>query len=218
MVDGMEIKEKITAFFEQYPMQTHTKHELLLHAEEPIQSVFYLIEGKVTQYDIASNGNEIVVNIFKPGAFFPMSSAINNTENYYFFEASTRTAVRVAPKADVVRFLRENPDVLFDLLARVYRGVDGVLRRMAHLMGGDAESRLIFELINAAHRFGESQSDGSVRVHLTETDLAKQSGLARETVSRILQNLKASQFIETSRGDILIKNISELDAQLGTRL
>jgi CRP/FNR family transcriptional regulator len=214
----MEVTEKIRRFFEQYPLQTYNKHEMLLHAEEPINSVFYIVEGRVSQYDITSGGNEVVVNVFKPGAFFPMSSAINDTENHYFFESSLRTKVYAAPKASVVRFLHENPDVLFDLLARVYRGVDGVLRRMAHLMGGDAQTRLIFELLNATYRFGEPSPEGAMHIHLSEGDLAKHSGLARETISRLLKDLKAASLIETSHKGITIKDVSALEAKLSTNL
>lgn len=214
----MEIRDTVAAFFDQYPTQVYTKRELLLRAEEPVHAVFYILEGRVSQYDITPNGNEVVVNVFKQGAFFPMSSVINDTENQYFFEASLRTQVRVAPKADVIQFLRDNPDVLFDLLARVYRGVDGVLRRMAHLMGGDAKSRLIFELLNATYRFGEQQPDGSIRVRLAESDLAKHSGLARETVSRLLQDLKTAHLIETSYRGISVKSVTDLETWLGTSL
>jgi len=214
----MSVSEKVGSFFEQYPLQTYNKHELLLRAEEPINSVFYIVEGRISQYDIAPNGNEVVVNIFKPGAFFPMSSVINDIENHYFFEASLKVQVRVAPKAEVVQFLHDNPDVVFDLLSRVYRGVDGVLRRMAHLMGGDAQSRLIFELLNATYRFGEQQPDNSITVRITEGDLAKHSGLARETVSRLLQDLKANDLIATSHKGLSIKSITELEARLGTSL
>lgn len=211
-------KEKVIAFFDQYPLQTYRKREVLLHPEEPVRSVFYITEGRISQYDIAPNGSEAVVNVFKPGTFFPMSSAINDTVNHYFFESSLKTDVHVAPKADVVHFLRKNPDVVFDLLARVYRGVDGVLRRMAHLMGGDAQTRLIFELLNATYRFGEQQPDGSMLVRLTEGDLAKHSGLARETVSRLLQDLKAGGLIAMNRGGIRVSSAADLEARLGTGL
>lgn len=214
----MDVVAKTTAFFEKYPLRTFAKRELLLHADEAVSSVFYIIEGHVSQYDIAPNGNEIVVNMFKPGAFFPMSTAINGTTNHYFFEASTPTIVRVAPKDDAVRFLQDNPDILFELLARVYRGVDGVLRRMAHLMGGGAESRLIFELINTAYRFGEQKSDGSILVAFNEGDLAKHSGLARETVSRILQRLKTAGLIKVSQSGIMISSVQDLETRLGTSL
>ncbi len=213
----MNTTTKVAAFFGCYPLQTFDKRELLLHAEEPVDSVFYIVEGRVSQYDIAPNGNEIVVNVFKPGAFFPMSSAINNTENHYFFEASAPLQVRAAPKDEVIQFLRDNPEVVFDLLSRVYRGVDGVLRRMAHLMGGDAQSRVIFELLNAVYRFGEQSEDGT-HISLTEGDLAKHSGLARETISRLLQELKAAHLIEIRHGGVLVRDVTGLEARLGTKL
>jgi len=214
----MDVQSKIAPFFEQYPLQTYDKRQIILQPNELIHSIFYITDGRVSQYDIAPNGNEIVVNIFKPGAFFPMGSAINNIENAYFFEASLTTSLRVAPKPDVLKFLEKNPDVTFDLLARVYRGVDGVLRRMAHLMGGDARSRLIFELLNAAYRFGVQQPNNTIHIALTESDVAKHSGLARETVSRLLQELKSANLITTSRGSISIVNIRTLEAELGTRI
>jgi len=213
-----DIKRKIATFFNIYPLRTFEKRQIIIRAEDMPIGVFYIVEGRVSQYDITPSGNEIVVNIFKPDAFFPMSSAINGTPNHYFFEASTATTLHQAPISDTIQFLKDNPDVLFDLLSRVYRGVDGVLRRMAHLMGGNAKSRLVFELLNTANRFGEPRPDGSIYISLKESDLARQSGLARETVNRGLQELKAVGIVEITHAGIVVLSTSELDAMLGTSL
>lgn len=208
--------QKITAFFTKYPMRTFDKRELLIRADDDQQKIFYITEGRVSQYDITPSGNEVVVNVFKPGAFFPMSTALNATPNPYFFEASTKVQVHVVPAADAVQFLENNPDVTLDLLARVYRGVDGILRRMAHLMGGDAHTRLLFEIINAAHRFGEQQEDGSIHIPLQEGDLARHSGLARETVNRSLRDLKAAQVIRVTRNGMTVQSVEKLESLLGS--
>lgn len=210
-----DVADKVSQFFTAFPLREFQKRELLARPEEPLPGVFYLIEGRVSQYDITPTGNEVVVNVFKPGAFFPMSAALNGTPNDYFFEARAKVKAHVAPSGSAVQFLQDNPDVTLNLLSRVYRGVDGVLRRMAHLMGGDAKARLIFELLNATYRFGEAQKDGGLLVPLHEGDIAKQSGLARETVSRLLQDLKTAKLIEVDRKGILIADISALESQLG---
>lgn len=207
--------QRTTNFFTQYPLRTFDKRQLLIRAESEIDHVFYMVEGRVSQYDISPSGNEVAVNVFKPGAFFPMSSAINNTPNHYFFEASVKTVVHVVPIADAVQFLKDNPDILFDLLARVYRGVDGILRRMAHLMGGDAKTRLSFELLNAAYRFGDQHQDGTVLIGLSEGDLARHSGLARETISRLMQNLKTAGLVKIDSHGIILTDTRKLEAQLG---
>lgn len=212
------IPDKISQFFTDFPLRGYRKRELLIRPEEPLLHVFYLVEGHVSEYDVAPNGTEVVINVFKPGAFFPMSAALNNTLNGYFFEASTKVKVHAVPPDSATQFLQDNPDVTLDLLKRVYRGVDGVLRRMAHLMGGDAKSRLLFELLNAAYRFGEPQPDGSISLDLKESDLARHSGLARETVNRNIQDLKAAGLLEVGQGVIVLKDTKQLEALLGAEL
>lgn len=212
------IAQKVQDFFAAYPVRTFEKGQIMVQAEEDPAGVFYLLSGRVNQYDISPAGLNIVVNVFKPGAFFPMSWAMNHTVNHYFFEAAETVRLHQAPPEEAVQFLRANPDVLFDLLARVYRGMDGVLRRTAHLMGGDAKSRLLFELLNAAYRFGEVREDGTVFVPLNEGDLARQSGLARETVNRTMQQLKQRELVRVGHRGTVIASIAKLEDLLGTGL
>ena len=214
--EAMDVAQKVAAFFARYPTRTYDKRELLARAEEQPDGVMYIQDGRVSQYDITPSGGEVVVNIFKPGAFFPMSWAMNGGANHYFYEASIKTTVHLAPPEDVVRFLQDNPDVTFNLLSRVFRGADGLLRRMAHLMGGDAKTRLLFELLNAAGRFGRPQANGAIFIPLKEGELARHSGLARETVSRIIQNLKESGLVAVEKGGIAVPSVRELEAALGT--
>ena len=217
-MDTTDTKQKITDFFTSYPTRVFEKGCVIIAPDDPLPGIFYLTEGRISQYDITGNGVEVVVNVFKPGAFFPMSWAINKTTNIYFFEASTRVVVHVVPPEDALRFLHDNPEVTFDLLARVYRGADGLLRRMAHLMGGDAKSRLLFEVLNAAYRFGELQEDGKLFVPLKEHDLARHSGLARETVNRNMQSLKKDGILTVTHKGFVISNTSEIEARLGREL
>lgn len=213
-----DIPAVIDEFFSKYPVRKYGKGEIIIHPGDELTHIFYLTEGLVAEYDISQSGNEVVVNTFKPGAFFPMSLAINPAPNPYYFEVTKPSVIHKAPAADAVSFLKDNPDVSFDLLRRVYRGTDGLLRRMAHLMGGKAKSRLIFELLNAAHRFGSSGRSGSVTIPLTESDLAKRSGLSRETVSRIINALKEQQLLETKSGSVIIYDLNQLEAILGSDL
>jgi CRP/FNR family transcriptional regulator len=211
------VQQKVATFFANYPEQRFAKRQIIIQAGEQPVYVFYLLEGRVSQYDISSTGSEVVVNVFKPPAFFSMAWAINRSPNQYFFEAATDVVVRQAPPDDVVAFLHQEPDVLFDLLSRVYRGTDGILRRIAHLIGGDAKSRLVFEIINSAQRFGV-ENGGGVHIPLKEGDLARHSGMARETVSRVVQQLKKSGLVKVDRNGMSVPSIERLQDELGTNL
>lgn len=210
-----QLQQKIAAFFQQFPRREFEKGKILIHPEEEISDVYYIVEGQVVQYDISPSGNEVVVNAFKPPAFFPMSQAINGTPNHYFFEATTNVVAHQVPAKKAALFVRQNPDVMFNLLQRVYRGTDGILRRMAHLMGGSARSRLLFELLNAAQRFGRPVAGAQINIALTEYDIAKRSGLSRETVSRTISELKESGIVQIQGRAIVIRDIKRLESALG---
>src|SRR5215469_16851379 len=102
-----DVKQIVGEFFENYPLRRFDKGEVLIRPEERLDNIFYIVEGSVIQYDISSAGNEVIVNAFKPGAFLPMSMAINHTPNYYYFEAATAVTVRIAPEARVLDFVKD---------------------------------------------------------------------------------------------------------------
>ena len=184
------ITQKIEAFFTAGLEVRYKKGEIITHAGEDPRGISLLLEGLVEQYDSTPEGNHATVNIFKPQAFFPMSWAINRTSNEYFYMALTDTTLRWVDADKVVSFLKENPDVLFDLLRRVYIGTDTLLRRIVLASSGAATSRLAFELLIEAYRFGVEQGDGEYIVSSKRHELAARSGLARETVSRELYKLQ----------------------------
>jgi CRP-like cAMP-binding protein len=195
----------VDEFFAKYPERTYQKGQTVL-LPDPVAVPFitYIKEGAILQYDITEAGDKVVLNIFKPGAFWPASCAINKTPNVYFFEAAVDCTVRQAPAKDVAAFLENEPAVTFDLLQRVYRGTDGLLGRLAGLLGGDAQRRVLYEIQINARRFGKKTDDG-VEIKITEEVLAQQTGLARETISRELKKLRQKNMLTQRRGVIEIK-------------
>lgn len=207
------IAKKVEGFFSKHKTQKYKKGEILVRADDNPSGIFYLKEGIVKEYAISRRGDELVVNVFKQLAFFPMSWAINESQNTYFFEAVTDVMVFRAPREEVVEFMKANPDVVYDLLSRVYKGTDGMMTRMTYLMAGNAHGRLITELLIQSKRFGK-KSDKSIEVHVTEKDLAAESGMTRETVSREMKVLKDKKLVSFSKNSLIIKNIQYLEEEL----
>jgi CRP-like cAMP-binding protein len=213
-----EVSQKIEDFFSTYETRSFDAGQVLVYAGDSPAGIFNLVSGHVRQYDISPNGEEVVVNVFKPPAFFPMSWAINSTPNQWFYEAGSKVTLKQAPVEEALVFLKTNVDVLFDLLSRLYSGTDGLQRRMAHLMAGTARSRVLFELIVAGRRFGKRQKDGSVFIDIRENELARRSGLSRETVSRELQKIKKNKLIDMNHSGLTIKHLDKLEEELGEGL
>lgn len=205
---------KLKNFFGTYNHKLYKKGEILIRADEKPSGVYYPISGRVKKYAISKKGDELIVNIFKPISFFPMSHALNQLQNNYFYEAMEDLELIKAPVEDVVVFLEKNPDVTLDLLKRVYRGNEGLLTRMTYLMAGNAYSRLIAELIIIAKRFGQRKGQ-EVTILTSEKDLATQVGMTRETVSREIKILKDKKLITFLKGKLIVTDINLLEEELG---
>lgn len=210
-----KINSKIEEFFSQYKLRTYNKGQVLLLNGSETNFICYIISGIVKVYDVTDAGDEVVLNVFKHPAFFPVSLALNNTMNPFIYEAHSPTTVREAPAEDVLEFIRNNPDIMLDLLSRVYRGVDGILGRMFILISGSAKTRLVYELIIDARRFGERQIDGSYILHISEKELGSRAGLTRETISREVHKLVNENFITMKARQIIIPDLHRLENILG---
>jgi CRP/FNR family cyclic AMP-dependent transcriptional regulator len=209
------VAQKTEEFFIQFPLIHYKKGEVLIRAGEEPKGIYFLKQGHVRQYTITKNGEEITLNIYKPGAFFPMAWVVTDYSNVYTFESMDDSDVYVAPKVDILEFIKKEPDVLFDLLQRLYSGLEGVLSRMEHLMSGNARGRLMTILVISAKRFGDAQQDNVlINLKLTHQDLASMSGLTRETVSREMMALKQEGLIDYTNTLITIQNLKELEKNL----
>lgn len=210
------VRNKIEAFFSTYRVRHYPAGQILILNGDDTDYIYQLVEGRVKQYDVTYRGDEVIVNSFKPPAFFPMSLAINKVDNPYIYEAETAIDVRQVPAEDAIKFLKDHPDVLFDLLSRVYRGIDGLLVRMAHLMASSAKGRLMFELLIEGKRFGKKQPDGSCVLEMNEKSLGARAGLSRETVSREMSKLVRDGLVTVKPSQITIKDLMEFEEKFGT--
>lgn len=214
----LSVAQKTEQHFSKYPKRSYQKGQILIFADESPEHIFYITKGRVREYDVSYRGDEVIVNIFKPPTFFPMSWAINDGTNKYFYKTEEATEVHIVPVDDSLKFVKDNPDVLLALLGRVYTGVDILEGRIVHLMSGSAKSRLQYELIIECRRFGKRNKDGSYTLAINEVDLAARSGLSRETISREMHKLKAEGLVSISAKGIIVKQLKTLEQKIGIEI
>lgn len=211
---AVTIAEKVERYFSKYPKRSYDKGQILIFGGENPEHILYIIKGSVLEYDITVRGDEVVVNIFKPHAFFPMSWAISRIPNKYFFKTETKTDVRVVPVGDALVFVKDNPDVLFDLVSRLYIGVEALLGKIVKLMSSSARIQILYELLLESRRINKTDDLHTIILGTTETDIAARTGLSRETVSREMQKLKAEDLVSLNHDGITVKDIQAIEKSI----
>ncbi len=207
------IHEKTEHFFSKGIIKFYRPHETIIFAGEEPTGVMFIEKGIVEQYDTTSEGNKLTVNMFKPGAFFPMSWAITKATNTYFFAAFNDVTIKLIEAEDAVEFLHQNSDVMCDLLKRVYIGASAIQNRLVLAASGVASERLAFELLTEAYRFGQMIDDSHAIIKVKQVSLAERSGLARETIGRELHKLADDGLVERTKLGLIV-SLDKLRARL----
>ena len=209
------ILSKLDTFFFSFPSQNFKKGELLFRAGTTPSGIYYIEEGVVRRYWISENGEEITLNLYKPHTFLPMSWAIADIPNTHFYEAMAHVKAKKAPKDTVLQFLHTEPDIVYDLLRRVYIGMEGLWMHMESLTAGNSYTKLIASLVILAKRFGTKENkDVVIRLKMSEKDIANYAGMSRETASRELQKLKKDSILSFDKGTIIVHDLQALEGML----
>ncbi len=209
-----QITEKLNHFFSSFPSKIYKKGEEIQVQKNGIGNILYLKKGLVKMYAVSLSGEELVLNIFKPGTFFPMLSLFNEEQNdpYYFHIALEDAELYIAPRPEVEAFLKEEKEIMWDLISRVFRGMDGMLQRVIQFMTGDAYSKIVAHLLLIAKRFGNvGDNNVTITLPLTHQELANHAGLSRETVSRQMKILERDGLLHYKKNIIVIDNIEKLE-------
>lgn len=210
-----KILQKLENFFSRYKNISFEKGQVIIGADGEPSGIFYLKQGYIRQHSLSALGKDKAVNIFKPPSFFPMIWALTDAANSYYFEAMSDGSGFLAPKDEVVEFVKKNPDVLLNLTERVMIGVSGLLNIMEQMMFDSAYHKLIGLLLIFARRFGKRKGREVVfNLKLTHQDIASFIGSIRETVSVEMQNLKKKGLIEYHGSIIEVKNLEALEKEL----
>lgn len=208
-----EIFIQLENFFKTYNFLSFKKGETIINAEESPVGVYFLKKGYARLNSISPDGQELTLNIFKPGSYFSMMWAIAEIPNNYYFQAMTDIEVYQAPKDPTIEFLKENPEILFELTSRILVGLAGTLGTMESLLFGKANNKIASVLLTCVKRFGKKTENGQslINLPLTHQDIANLAGLTRETTSLEMEKLVSKGLIDNRHKSIIIRDYERLE-------
>ncbi len=202
--------EELIKYFSKYKTKTYKSGEILINPDIIPTGIYLLEEGVVRMFSINKAGKEITVNTFRPISYFPVSLVILNKQDKYYYQALTNITVRVSPKEKFENFLTGSKKQMLNLMQRIYRGLEGYMLRMEAILGKDAYYNTLVHLVIYGKRF----KDMHPAFYIKQNEIAMDSGLSRETVTRQINKLKKKNLLRYDKGKLIIADLPSLENEL----
>lgn len=190
--------------------RAHPANQVILLENDWGSSVYFILDGwvKIRTYNL--DGREVTLNILGKGEIFGEMAALDEVPRSTDVITLAPTLIGNMPAQDFAQLIHTEPLAgirLAQLMARRLRQVNRRLR----LRESDSTSRVADILLFLAEGQGKLSKEGVDIPNLPHRELSSLSGLARETVTRVLSKLEKKGLIKRDRDILRIPDLHALE-------
>jgi CRP-like cAMP-binding protein len=189
--------------------------QTLFVAGDPGDGCYRLEQGLLKVSVMSPSGGERILAILGPGALVGELAIIDERPRSASVTAARDSELSFISRAAFEAIARDNPDVyrhIVSLLVRRLRDTNAVVAAMSFL---SLKGRVAQALLSLAEAFGNDVGQGRilVRQKVTQADLAAMAGIARENVSRILNEWMREKYVSRLAGYYCLENRAALERE-----
>src|ERR687886_785873 len=174
-------------------------------------ALYVLISGVVKLFRPYSGSKEATLRLLKPWDIFGHLAFAGEARQRAYAEAVTECKVTKVPKVFVERAVRQEPRAAFKLMTLLELRLVQYEELVQCLLPRETEVRLANLLPLLAQKFGESKDDiVTIDLRLTHQDLAAMVASTRESVTKVLNEMRNRGVIEVDSGRITLKHTRAL--------
>ena len=188
----------------------HPANQILLLENDWGGSVYFIIEGwvKIRTYNL--DGKEVTLNIIGNGEIFGEMAALDKMPRSTDAITLTDTQIGRIPSQDFVDLITIEPLAgmrLAQLMAKRLRQVN----RRLQLREANSTSRVADAILFLIEGQGKQGEKGTEIPNLPHREISSLSGLARETVTRVLTKLEKKGLIKRDANLLHIPDVLALE-------
>ncbi len=186
--------------------------EVLFLAGDAGDGCYRVDDGLLKVTMVSRGGTERILAFLGPGAIVGELSIIDGLPRSASVVAVRAAALSFLSRAAFENFATKHPEVyksLVTLIATRLRETDAALAAGSFL---PLRGRVACTLLELAQEFGQDVGAGRIviRQKIGQSDLAAMAGIARENVSRILNDWKRRKLVSRLSGYYCLENKAEL--------
>lgn len=190
----------------------YKKKSIIFHEGSDKESIYVVQEGLVKAFKTDAEGHEQIVNFLGPGNMFPHTGFFLLSAYPATTEAVVDTRVLAMPLSSFEQVIASTPAIAIKVLRVMSETIQELQGKLQELTGQDIQVRLTSFLLGMGMKQGKELPDGSISITLpvTHQELANTIGTTRETVTRLLAQLKKEGLLEADRKGFRIPKPEQL--------
>lgn len=182
--------------------------------DDPANSIYYIHQGQVRTYQIAPNGSRRLVEILGNEQWCGVAAMAEAPAYGEVAEAAVPTTLSVVSAERLFAMLPHDASVAIGLIHELAQKLGTYREDASGLVFEDCQHRLIRTLLHLSESPAASPMADGVVLKITHQQLAQKVGVARETISLALAQLRRQDVLRTGRNQLFF-NPKTLAAQTG---
>lgn len=185
---------------------------LFLEGQAP-RGGFVLCSGKVKLSTTSKEGKVLVLKVAEPGDIMGLSAAISGEPYEITAETVGPCLVNFVERDGLLRLMERSGELGLRSALAVSREFQTTYRDIQELVLSKSSSgKLARLLLSWVARGAQPNQDLRIQAPVTHEEMAQRIGASRETVTRLLSDLRRKDFIALEGSSLVIKNRTALEA------
>lgn len=187
----------------------------LLYIEgQPPRGVFILCNGRAKLFTSSKQGKVIILKVAQPGEVLGVEATLSNREHEETAELLESCQVNFMTSKEFLKYIGENTEAALKTAGQLTADCRAAQEGIRCLgLSGSVEEKLARLLVGWAN--GPAAQQGRFKVPYKHEEIAQMIGSTRETVTRILGNLKRRKVIEVRGATVVVKDAGKLKELAG---
>ena len=176
------------------------KGEFVFRAGDPGRNVYFLRGGRVKIYQASALGREVILWFCFPGEIFGLTEVVQGGGRVVNAQSCERAEVLCIARTQFKDYLESHSAVSFVIMQALSCRMRVLGDMLVNLIDDDVNSRIIKLMLRLSACHGSRVGDEvHLNIRMTHQEIADMVGTARQTVTKVLSDLK-------QRGVLSIEN------------
>jgi CRP/FNR family transcriptional regulator, cyclic AMP receptor protein len=184
---------------------------LFVEGQSP-RGIYILCSGKAKLSTTSKEGKVLILKQAEAGEVLGLSAAISGTNYEMTAETTSPCQVNFVSRQELMTLLQSESEVGVHAAKTLSREFQGAYRDIHDLVLARSSSGKLARLLLSCAPESHESEELRLRSSMTHEEMAQRIGSSRETVTRLLSNLKKKRLIRLEGATLIIRDRSGLES------